>query len=162
MQPILGNDPLDTAVANLPSALPQLLGDHFRGGVAVEETVSDHLPHHLCGSSVVRLRAALAALQGDRARLLECRAELKIARLAITELPRGLGRSTRLTLPLHEHQQLAGDLVVLRHAQDAARADQCLDLRIEFCHRCYLRKSVVCPALGLVCSWLPGSQNCRV
>jgi hypothetical protein len=127
--------------------LPQFLGDDLRRGVAVQKTVPDDLADGFGCSPIVGLGTAFPALKSDRARALIGGAELKVTLLAEAKLLGGLERPRVLTLPLHEHAQLARDLVVLPYLQATARSDQRLLREIELCHPGILRKS--CPLLGL-------------
>jgi hypothetical protein len=127
--------------------LPQFLGDHLPRGVAVEKTVPDDLADDFGGSPIVGLGTAFLAPQSDRAELLKGGAKLKVTLLAEAKLLGSLQRPRVLTLPLDEHPQLTGDLVVLPHVQDTARSDQSLIRQIELCHPGILRKGR--PLLGL-------------
>ena len=115
MQAVLGDDAFNAPRADHPAGLPQLLGDHLRGGVTVEEAMPDHLPDDLGRSPVIRLGTTLATPQSDRPRFVKSSAELKVTLLAVAELLGGLQRARVFTLPFDEHAQLAGDLVVFAH-----------------------------------------------
>lgn len=134
MQAVFGDHPFDAARADDPSALAQLLGDHVRRGVAVEETVPDHLPDDLVRAPVVRLGAAFLAPQSKRTVLLIGGTELEVTLFAVAEFLGGPQSSPALTLAFNEHQQFAGDLVVFAHVQAAGRPDPCVTLHLELCH----------------------------
>jgi len=57
----LFDHPLHAADADLPSALTQLLGNHFGRSLGVEEAVSDYLPDDFGGSPVIGLGAPFLA-----------------------------------------------------------------------------------------------------
>ena len=141
MKAVFGDDALHAAGADLPAALAQLLGDHLRGGVAVEEPVPDHLPDDLGRSPVVCLGAALLTPQSDRARFVKEGAELEVPLLAVAELAGGLEGAAFLALPFQEHEQLLRDLVVRADAQGAGRPDPRMVFQFESCHLGFLRKA---------------------
>jgi hypothetical protein len=52
----LSKNPIDTALADLEAALPQFLGDDFRGGFRIEEAMANGLADQLVAASVVGFR----------------------------------------------------------------------------------------------------------
>jgi len=53
LQAIIGDDPLDTALADRELGLAQLLGDDRGGGLWVQKAVAQDLPHGWVGAAVI-------------------------------------------------------------------------------------------------------------
>jgi hypothetical protein len=140
LQAKLFDHALHAANADLPSALRELLRDHFGRRLGIEEPVPDRLAHHLGGSTIMRLGTALAGAQGPGAQFGEGGPQLKVALSAEAKLARGPRRPQPLALAFDEHGELAGDLIVLGHAQPAAGSDQGMLLELESRHDILLDK----------------------
>jgi hypothetical protein len=61
----LSDDAVDAALADGEAALTQLLGNNFRGGIAIEKTMPNDLADKFFGAAVVGLGTALLAQQAQ-------------------------------------------------------------------------------------------------
>lgn len=135
MNPVVRNGAPDTANADLPAGLAELLGDDFLRDLRVQEAIAKDLADHLVRPAGGRLGASLDAAKGRRSALSESRAQLRISLLAESVLPGRRGSAQAEAFPFDEHQQLADDFVSRGDRQSALRANQFRALRIELQHK---------------------------
>lgn len=122
MQAEVGDDAFDAAGADGVAALAELLGEDGRGGVGVEEAMTDDLLEDLVGAAVVGLGAALAIEQSGGTEFLQALTKLEVALLAEAELGGGGQGAEPFAFALVEHGELAKEEVVRRHREGAAGA----------------------------------------
>ena len=113
----LFDDAFHAAGADGKSGLTKLLGDDVRRGLGVEETMADDLPDDFLSAHRRALGPAFLAAESGRPPLVKELEELVIARLTEAVLGgRGHGAEA-FALPLDEHEESLGGLVVRRNKE---------------------------------------------
>jgi hypothetical protein len=134
LQAVVLDDPFDAAGAHHATCLPQLLPNHLRGRIGVEEAMSDDLSHHVTGPTIVPLGASGLIGQRRGALFEKHRADLEIALPGIAELLCGLDGTEAFTLSFDEHGEFSRHLILVRHAQRTCLTDQRLFPGIKLNH----------------------------
>jgi hypothetical protein len=112
----------------------ELLGNHLDRGVRVQVAMPDDLADRLLGPTRWPLGAAFAAAKAFGAALLEGMQQLKVPLLAVAVLAGGGRASQTQALPLDEHEQLPGHLVLRQHGQIAMGSHEFRVIRIPLKH----------------------------
>jgi hypothetical protein len=133
LQAIIGDDPLDTALADLELRLAQFLGDDCGRGLGVQKAVAQDLPHGLVGAAVIGFGPGLLRLEREQAAGLEGLQELIIT-LAAVAVFLGEGGDVLLflqTLAFDEQEEPVSQGVGGGDGQDTGGASQLVGIGIE-------------------------------
>lgn len=131
MNPVIGDNALDTAQADLEGGLAQFLRDDLRGGVRVEKDITQDLTDHLVGAAVIGFRAGLLRNKASQATLFVVVEQLVIALAAVAVL---LGDGADVifqALAFDEHEEALGLKVGGRDGQSAGGANQTVSFGVE-------------------------------
>jgi hypothetical protein len=125
LQAIIGDDPLDAALADLELRLAQFLGDDGGGGIRVQKAVAQDLPDGPIGAAVIGFGAGLLRLERTQAARLEVLEELIIALAAVAVFLRERGDVFLFlqTLAFDEQEETVSQLVGVGHRQGAGGAN---------------------------------------
>ena len=124
MKAVIGDDAFDAALTNGMRLLADFLRDDGWGTIGIEETTADNQADDLIGAAVIGLGTWGLQAQALRAFRIESGQDLVIALAGEIIFLSGFGWAEPFALTFNEHSQAAGDLVVLRDPERAARAGE--------------------------------------
>jgi hypothetical protein len=132
LQAIIGDDALDTALADAEVGLLELLSNDHRRSVRVQETVAQDLAFNLVGAAVIGLGAGFLGLQGLQAAGPISRPQLVIALTAAAVFLGNRGDLVCQTLAFDEHEEAVRQRVSGGDGQGADGAGQLVGEGLEF------------------------------